>query len=209
MRYLLLVTIRLLHRVKKQHAVFGILQSHTLMTNGSEKSVPPCYPNSNYADSCKNPTTTLATHRCAAACLERVPVKTNGSARRRARSVQTALTTERVALADMNSCRRSARQLSWPTRPVPCSQEVGHIIGTTRDAVRQRRWKLPMNLMRPRSLKQMREPMEHIVRHAGCKQAEPGEEKPHHSKRSGAVNERDHARDDGRRGQHDADLIRR
>jgi hypothetical protein len=28
--------------------------------------------------------------------LERVPVKTNGSARRRARSVQTALTTERV-----------------------------------------------------------------------------------------------------------------
>jgi len=45
-------------------------------------------------------------------------------------------------LADMNSCPRSARQLSWPTRPVPCAQEVGHIIGTTRDAVRQRRWKL-------------------------------------------------------------------
>src|SRR6202047_4339307 len=65
-----------------------------------------------------------------------------------------------------------------------------------------------MNLMRPRSRKQMREPMEHIVRHAGCKQAEPGEEKPHHSERSGAVNERDHARDDGSRGQHDADLIR-
>jgi hypothetical protein len=88
MRYLLLVTIRLLHRVKKQHAVFGILQPHTLMTNGSEFELCRQLQKShNYAG---------YTSLRRGVFLERVPVKTNGSARRRARSVQTALTTERV-----------------------------------------------------------------------------------------------------------------
>ena len=48
------------------------------------KISPALLPNSNYADSCKNPTPTLPEYRSIAACLERVPVETNGSTRRAA-----------------------------------------------------------------------------------------------------------------------------
>jgi hypothetical protein len=85
MRYLLLVTIRLLHRVKKQHAVFGILQPHTLMTNGSEFELCRQLQKShNYAGY------TSLRRGVFRACSD----ENKWSARRRARSVQTALTTE-------------------------------------------------------------------------------------------------------------------
>jgi hypothetical protein len=74
------------------------------------KNQSAVFPVRNYADSCKNPTTTLPEYRCIAARLERVR-ENKWTAAVRVWSTGTALTTEGVALADMSIRWRSARQL--------------------------------------------------------------------------------------------------